>query len=191
LKRSPPVKEFVTKDGRWCVLRPPTARDLDGLTRFANAFVREKRNNPDLGLVSFDRRLTRRQEGRWLGEVVKGVARKEVVSIAAFVGGRVVGHCAINRRKFRDDRHAGVFGIAILDGFRGVGIGEKMMDAALEEARRIGIQLVELDVFSTNAAAIRLYEKMGFEKAGTIPDKIFRRGRYYDEDVMFLDLRKR
>jgi RimJ/RimL family protein N-acetyltransferase len=191
LKRSTSVTEFVTKDGRLCALRPPTARDLDGFTRFANAFVREKRNNPDLGLVSFDRRLTRKQEGRWLREVIRGVARKEVVSMAAFVGGRVVGHCAINRRKFREDRHAGVFGIAILDGFRGVGIGEKMVGAALDEARRIGIQLVELDVFSTNAAAIRLYEKMGFEKAGTIPDKIFRRGRYYDEDVMFLDLRKR
>jgi len=191
LKQGSPVVEFVTSDGRRCVLRAPIARDLNGLTRFANAFAKEKHNNPDLGLVSFDRRLTREQEGRWLREIIEGVAREEAVSVAAFVGGRVVGHSAIHRRRFKDDRHSGVFGIAVLDGYRGVGIGEKLMGEVLDRAWRIGIQLVELDVFSNNVAAIRLYEKMGFKKAGTIPDKIFRRGRYYDEDVMFLDLRKR
>jgi RimJ/RimL family protein N-acetyltransferase len=191
LKPGQGFTEFNTKDGRRCLLRSPTPRDLDGLTSFANALAKEKRTNLELGLLSFDRRLTRDQEKGWLREIVRGVARKEVVSVVALVDGLLVGHCDVHRRKFRDDRHTGVFGIAILDGYRGVGIGEKMMGCVLDQAWKIGIQLVELDVFSINAAAIRLYQKMGFEKLGTIPDKIYRKGRYYDEDLMFLDLRKR
>ena len=188
----PPAQvEFVTEDGRRCLLRPPAWRDLDGLTRFANRLADEKRTNRELGLVSFDRRVAREEERKWLRGIVRGVASKEVASVAAFVEGLVVGHCDVHRRRFRDDRHTGVFGIAILDGYRGVGIGERMTERVLDGAREIGIQLVELDVFSNNEAAIGLYEKMGFVKVGRVPDKIFRRDRYYDEDIMYLDLRKR
>jgi len=191
LRRPRELVEFITRDGRQCALRPPTLGDLDGFTRFANLLAKEKRTNRELGLLSFDRRLTREQERKWLGETVRGVAKKEAVSVAAFVDGKVVGHCDVHRRRFRDDRHSGVFGIAILGGYRGAGIGERMMAEVLDRAADIGVQLVELDVFSINRAAIGLYEKMGFAKVGTVPDKILRDGRYYDEDIMFLDLRKR
>ena len=191
MKSGHPMAKFVTKDGRRCVLRTLAPQDVDGLTRFANTIAREKLTNRDLGLVSFEKRVTREQERKWLGGVLKRGAERELVSVAALVDGRIVGHCDVHRRTRADDRHTGVFGIAILDGYRGVGIGERMMRAVIGQAQRIGIQVIELDVFSINTAAIHLYEKMGFKKAGTIPGKILRLGRYFDEDTMYLDLRKR
>jgi ribosomal protein S18 acetylase RimI-like enzyme len=45
---------------------------------------------------------------------------------------------------------------------RGRGIGGMLLDAAYEELRRRGVSTVGLDVVSTNADAIRLYERHDF-----------------------------
>ena len=44
-----------------------------------------------------------------------------------------------------------------------------MMEAVLESARNAGYEQAELEVISSNTNAIRLYEKMGFQKYGTFP----------------------
>lgn len=181
--------EFRTSDGRLVVLRPLRTGDLDPLVRFANAMVKEKKANRDLGVVTFDRRLTRREERKFLDAIVVGVRKKEVVSLGAFVGGEVVGHCDVSRREPSDLRHTGVLGIVLAEGHRGVGIGERLMAEVLGEAARIGVWLVELRVFSINGPAIHLYEKMGFRRVGVVPNKMLRDGRGLDEVVMYADLR--
>lgn len=180
-----PASDFTSRDGTRFVVRGLKKSDLEEAVRFANRLVVEKRKNRDLGLLSFDRRVTREAERKWLSGLVEGVRRGETVSVAAFVRGELVGHCDIRRRKASEERHAGVLGVAVLGGHRGVGIGGTLVAEALDRARRGGLGLVELQVFATNEAAIRLYERMGFEKAGVIPNKILRDGRYFDEVTMF------
>ena len=48
---------------------------------------------------------------------------------------------------------------------RGKGIGAAMMGFALEEARRLGVGLVELTSNKKRRAAHRFYERLGFEKS--------------------------
>ena len=43
---------------------------------------------------------------------------------------------------------------------------------------------VELEVFADNEQAIRLYEKLGFEKEGLLRMTTVRNGRYVDEYKM-------
>ena len=45
---------------------------------------------------------------------------------------------------------------------RGSGLGEALVQAALERARERGCRRVELDVSEGNAPALRLYERFGF-----------------------------
>jgi putative acetyltransferase len=182
---------FTARDGRRVVLRALRRTDLDGLLKFANAIVKERRTNLELGIVSLDKRVTRSDEKKFLERILLGVRRKEVVSVAAFVGERVVGNCDISRRRLTDVRHTGLFGIVILDGYRGIGIGQMMIKTALEEALRGGVWLVELEVFAINEAAIHVYEKLGFKRAGVVPGKMLRNGRLLDEIHMYVDLRKR
>ena len=120
-----------------------------------------------------------------------GIKKKEVVSIAAFVGGKIVDHCDVSRRKPTDERHTGLFGIVILSGYRGIGIGQMMVKKALEEALRSGVWLVELHVFAINEVAIHVYEKLGFRRVGVVPGKMLRNGRLLDEIHMYVDLRQR
>jgi ribosomal protein S18 acetylase RimI-like enzyme len=165
--------------------------DLRAATRFANTLSREKESNADLGIISLDRRVTERDERKFVNRIIAGRRTGDEISLAAFDGGRMVGHCHVSRRKQRDVRHTGVYGISILDGYRGVGIGTRLTEEVLREALGMGVWLVELEVMGTNKGGLRLYEKMGFQKAGVIPNKVLRKGRPIDIVVMYVDLRNR
>jgi len=72
-----------------------------------------------------------------------------------------------------DEMH--IVTVAVRDSHRRQGIGEMLLIAALELAREKTQPLVTLEVRVSNDAAIRLYEKYGFEQVG-------RRPRYYSDN---------
>jgi ribosomal protein S18 acetylase RimI-like enzyme len=183
-------EEFTTRDKRTITLRSLASTDIDGLLRFANAIVREKKENRDLGIASFDKRLTKRFERKFLRATIESVKKKTGVNVAAFAGGKLVGECMVRGREPDDLRHTGLLGIVILKEYRGVGLGEKLMLEILREARRIGIWLVELEVMAINKRVIHLYERIGFRKVGIVPNKIQRDGRHLDIVTMYADLRE-
>ena len=181
---------FSTRDGRTVTLRPFTSTDVDALLRFANSIVREKKENRDLGIAAFDKRLTRGFERKFLRATLASVRKRSGVSIAAFAGRNLVGECMVRGREPNDLKHTGLLGIVILSEYRGVGLGETLMLEVLREAKRIGIWLVELEVMAINKGAIQLYEKLGFRKVGIVPNKIQRDGRHLDMVTMYVDLRE-
>lgn len=70
---------------------------------------------------------------------------------------------------------------------RGQGVGRALCAHSLEEARRMGYHAMQYNlVVSTNEGAIRLWESMGFEMVGTLPDA-FRHAEqgYVDACVMY------
>jgi L-phenylalanine/L-methionine N-acetyltransferase len=80
--------------------------------------------------------------------------------------------------------------VAVLAGFRGIGLGEALVSDAILRAKEIGVWLVELRVFSTNLPAIGLYKKLGFRRSGRTPNMILKNGRYIDDIQMYIDLRQ-
>lgn len=82
-------------------------------------------------------------------------------------------------------RHVGQLGMAVRDDWQGRGIGTALMQAAIDLADKwLNLTRLELNVFTDNAPAIRLYEKFGFTIEGTQVDYAFRDGRYVDSYVM-------
>lgn len=63
-----------------------------------------------------------------------------------------------------DEAH--VTNIAILPEYRGRGLGEKLLAALMEAAVNRGAARMTLEVRPSNYAAQKLYEKMGFCRAG-------------------------
>jgi ribosomal protein S18 acetylase RimI-like enzyme len=51
---------------------------------------------------------------------------------------------------------------------RGLGVGEALVRAALDEARRLGKSEVVLEVTSSNEAAEALYARCGFVRTGAV-----------------------
>jgi ribosomal protein S18 acetylase RimI-like enzyme len=59
-------------------------------------------------------------------------------------------------------------GIAVTPAYRGRGIGLRLMSALIELAAASGHPALSLGVEKEDARAIRLYEKLGFERVGTV-----------------------
>ena len=56
----------------------------------------------------------------------------------------------------------------VADAGRGRGLGRALVELAFERARRRGAERIELDTNETNAAAIALYESLGFSTASKV-----------------------
>jgi diamine N-acetyltransferase len=69
----------------------------------------------------------------------------------------------------------------ILKEHHGAGIAQRLMDWALEEARRRGMREVYLTVYTDNHRARRVYERYGFTEVGPYS---FMVGSQADEDII-------
>ena len=65
----------------------------------------------------------------------------------------------------------------------GVGIGRQLAESVIEHARR-HVELLQLQVVSTNKAALRLYAGLGFSRYGLDRRGLKDRDRYFDEVLM-------
>jgi ribosomal protein S18 acetylase RimI-like enzyme len=81
-------------------------------------------------------------------------------SRVALVGGEPAGICKL---AIRGDR-GWIAGVGVAVPHRGQGVGEALMRGVLEQARARGLREVWLEVLVQNEPAIRLYEKLGFER---------------------------
>lgn len=98
----------------------------------------------------------------------------------------VIGWCDILINDNPGFSHSGRLGMGIIPEFRGKKIGTALLDAALEEAKKIGLKKIELEVFLSNSKAISLYLKYGFVIEGK---KV--KARYLDseyDDVILMAL---
>ena len=89
--------------------------------------------------------------------------------------------------------HVANAGFMVSASARGQGLGRAMAEHCLSEARRLGFRAMQFNyVISTNTAATRLWQDLGFEIVGTLasafrhPDK-----GYVDVYVMYRSLREK
>lgn len=98
----------------------------------------------------------------------------------ALRGERVVGWCDVFPEENPRQSHRGGLGMGIIPEYRGRGIGSQLLSTTLDHAEKFGLEKVELNVYTSNTAAVALYKKFGFEEEGLI--KKYRKldGRYFD-----------
>jgi ribosomal protein S18 acetylase RimI-like enzyme len=78
----------------------------------------------------------------------------------------------------------------VAPGSRRLGLGRAMAEHCLAEAHRLGFRAMQFNfVVSTNAPAIRLWRKLGFEIVGTLPGAFRHADKgFVDAYVMFRSL---
>ena len=97
----------------------------------------------------------------------------------------LIGHLALRRETRVHLHHTANVGIAVDEAWQGRGVGTALMRAMIETADDwLGILRITLRVFTDNAPAIALYEKMGFEREGLLRAECFRDGVYVDAYIM-------
>lgn len=106
-------------------------------------------------------------------------------SLVAAYDGRVVGTLGLHVELAPRRRHCASVGMGVHDDFQGRGVGSALLAAAIDLADNwLGLERIELTVYTDNAAAIHLYEKFGFVVEGTARRYAFRNGVYVDAHHM-------
>jgi len=101
----------------------------------------------------------------------------------------VVGWCEIVRNRMEGFRHASRMGMGVVPGYRGAGLGTRLLTETLDAARALDLERVELEVFASNVPAIALYRKLGFVVEGTKRRARKLDGEYDDDLIMALLLK--
>lgn len=67
--------------------------------------------------------------------------------------------------------HVANAGYMVAPDAKGLGVGRRMAEFSLDEARRLGYRAMQFNfVVKTNAVAVRLWQDLGFEIIGEIPE---------------------
>ena len=128
--------------------------------------------------------MTENEERRFVADIA---AADNSVFLVAEAGGKLVGLLVAQGGKRRAMRHEAVLALSVAAEWRGRGVGTALMARCVDWARSTGIVTrLELKVFTRNATAIRLYERLGFTTEGVCLRAVFRDGRYEDNLLMSL-----
>ncbi len=112
---------------------------------------------------------------------------RDSVMLLAKDGERIVG-CASFSGSFRRMGHRGDAAVSVAKAYWGQGVGRALMEGLIAFARENGFTLMDLQVRADNHRAIRLYEKLGFQKIGTHPAFFRMEGRDIPFELMVLPL---
>ena len=123
-----------------------------------------------------------------VAEFQHGLISKNGPAYYAIDDERVVGWCDVFPEDNPRQNHRGSLGMGLLPEFRGQGLGTQLLKSTLSHAKAFGLEKVELNVYTSNLAAIKLYKKIGFTQEGLI--KKYRKldGVYYDSIMMAIEL---
>lgn len=102
------------------------------------------------------------------------------VSIVAVEGAAVLGWCEARPGWAPTLRHRATIFMGVLDEYRGLGLGTKLLSACIDAAGRLGTTRLDLEVRVDNERARRLYERCGFEVEARLERAMRFDGRYVD-----------
>jgi acetyltransferase len=95
---------------------------------------------------------------------------RDRILLAAFDNDELVGAVQLSRAEAGNGRHrAEVQRLVVRGDQRGQGVGRALMDAVVDEARKRDLKLLWLTTHA-DTTADRVYERLGWSRAGVIPD---------------------
>jgi ribosomal protein S18 acetylase RimI-like enzyme len=96
--------------------------------------------------------------------------RPTAVFVVAEQEGTVVGQGVALVRQHRSGPSGRIYSLAVHPERRGQRIGDSLLRSMVDSLSERGVRRVYLEVDDENASAIRLYERWGFRRVGTLPD---------------------
>ncbi|HTQ37904.1 MAG TPA: GNAT family N-acetyltransferase [Pirellulales bacterium] len=137
------------------------------------------------------------RERRWLSiveafpldEIRKFIAKTSQQGGSAFfavLGRRVVGWADCHWEGHETTRHRRVLGMAVHADYRGRGLGIRLLQTLIADAKVKGVMRLDLSVYASNSAAMGLYKKLGFVQEGRKRKSLYLDGRFDDSIQMGL-----
>ncbi|KQL41824.1 GNAT family acetyltransferase [Bacillus sp. FJAT-25509] len=105
--------------------------------------------------------------------------------LVAEVQDKIIGFSRCEGNQLKRLSHKVEFGVCVLKEFWGHRIGKNLLKQSISWADTNNLHKINLSVLETNAKAINLYEKLGFEVEGVLKnDKVLSDGKFYNTILM-------
>ena len=156
------------------VIRPATAADAEAIATIYNQGIEDRVATLETDLRTPDERR------QWLAA---RSPRHPV--IVAEAGGQVVGWGSLNvfnPRKAYD--YIVDFSVYVERGWRGKGVGSRLLTRLIELARELGYHKLVLSAFPWNTGGMGLYRKFGFHTVGIFREQGKLDGKWLDTIIM-------
>lgn len=152
--------------------------------KFINSLIAE-----DAQILETEKKSLK-EESDWLKNQLGAVRKRTSVFLVAEDGDLLAGSASVNLGRGRQS-HIGTLGISIIKEYRGMGLGNYLINKALESAKKNlkpSLKIIKLGVLPTNEPAKNLYRKIGFKEVAILPKHIEYKGKLIDEMIMIIDL---
>lgn len=155
-------------------LRPPEPRD--------RAILRRLRDDSDAQAILMGHPEARQSADDVDAWLTRRAGDPDGCLLVIDDGGRCVGFVQLTARH-RLDGHAH-FGIALVEGARGQGLGTAAIQELVMHASRLGLRKLLCEVRADNSGARTLYERLGFREVGVLVDHYDDGTRQWDVVIM-------
>lgn len=172
-------KTVLLRDGMTVTVRPLEPEDEGALLQFFEWVPGEERHYLKEDVTSPE------LIAGWTGNI--DVNR--VISIVAVNAGEIVADATLHRTRNAARRHVGELRIVVEPGFRGAGLGGRLMRELLDIGTDIGLRAVTIElVAGWEEPAIAAAESVGFNRAAGLTGRVTDLWGNY-QDLIVLDLR--
>lgn len=91
----------------------------------------------------------------------------------------------IRENKIKTKHTANIFGVYITRGYRGKGVGKKLINSVIARIRKSkGVLKIKLTVNPKQKVALKLYQNCGFKIVGKMKKELYVGRKFYDELMM-------
>lgn len=181
--------EVKIKNGNIVCIRQAIEDDTEKLIEFGYEVV----TTSDTMLQypeEYDLEYRRANNGPLRDHLSKSAEMPNRISLVAVHNDAIIGSIGVNGSRLKKMERTASISIEILQEWRGIGLGYALMETAVKWARNSLLEVLWLEVLSSNTAGIALYKKVGFIECGRIKDFFIQpSGEYNDSVTMSLHLK--
>jgi ribosomal protein S18 acetylase RimI-like enzyme len=155
-----------TKTGKPLIVRYLQESDLDSMLVYINKLSQERTFIRFQGEV-----ISIEEEKKFVDHMIEGIQNRKAVMLVAICNGQLMGASQVSLGE-KTEKHIGLFGLSVDQAYRGEGVGTILMQNVINEAKQnlMGLEIINLHVFSKNQVAIEMYKAMGFAEYGRLPN---------------------
>lgn len=174
----------LLKQGTTVEIREAQVEDASALNQLIRAYLQDSDYIP-LEVEEFTK--TEEETKQWITDLQQ--ASNSLLLVVEH-NGQLIGNIDVTGNPRKALQHTAILGMGLLALWRGCGIGTLLLQGVIDWVKRTNrLELLWLQVYEENQAAIALYRKHGFEIKGIMPAFIKVKGKYYTNLIMQRQLR--